>query len=143
VKFADFHEGRVIDCGKRVVTEREIVEFASRYDPQPFHVDPAFAKASQWGDLIGSGWMTCSIAMELVVNAILRDSESIGSPGVDEVRWPRPLRAGDEVGVQVTVLDSRISSSGKYGVVKWRWEMRNQRDEVLLHLTGTSLFSRN
>jgi len=141
MKYADIRVGQVIDCGKRSVSEGEILEFARKYDPQPFHIDRAFAAASQWGGLIASGWMSCSIAMELIAKAILNGSESIGSPGVDEVRWERPLRPNDEVDVKVHVLESRISSNGKYGVVRWRWEMHNQRDERVMHLTGTSLFS--
>jgi acyl dehydratase len=140
MKYADIKAGQVIDCGRRKVTEEEILEFARKYDPQPFHTDRAFAAASQWGGLIGSGWMSCSIAMELVVKAILKDSDSIGSPGIDEIRWEGPVRPDDEVAVQVHVLESRISSNGKYGVVRWRWEMRNQRDERVMHLTGISLF---
>ena len=141
MKYADIKPDQVIDCGRRKVTGEEILEFAGKYDPQPFHTDRVFAEASQWGGLIASGWMSCSIGMELVVKAILKGSESIGSPGIDEIRWEGPVRPGDILGVVVHVLEPRVSSNGKYGVIRWRWEMRNQRDERVMHLTGTSLFS--
>jgi len=119
-----------------------MLAFAQRYDPQPMHTDPEFAKASQWGELIASGWLTCSVAMDLVTRAILLGSESIGSPGVDEIRWENPVHVGDELAVKVHVLQSRVSSNGKYGVVRWRWEMHNQRNVRVLQLTCISLFRR-
>ena len=141
MKYADLIVGQVIDCGKRVVSEQEMLEFARKYDPQPFHIDRAYAASSQWQGLIASGWLSCGVAMELVARKILNGSESIGSPGIDELRWERPLRPNDEVRVSVHVLESRISSSGKYGVVRWRWQMHNQADELVMHLTCTSLFN--
>ena len=87
----------LIDGGHRTVTEIEIVEFAKRYDPQWFHTDPERAKNSRWKGLISSGWMTCAIAMELAVKSVLADSESIGSPGVEQLKWLNPVRPGDEL----------------------------------------------
>jgi acyl dehydratase len=142
MRFSDFRAGQVIDCGTRSVTEEEIVAFGEQYDPQPFHVARESEAARRWGGLIASGWHTCSLAMELVVKAILVDSDSVGSPGVEAIRWDNPVREGDELHLKVYVIDSHPSSSGRYGVVKWRWEMRNQRDQPVLELTTTSLFDR-
>jgi acyl dehydratase len=140
VRFDELTTGRTFTVGRREVTEAEIVEFARRYDPQPFHIDPVAAARSRWGGLIGSGWMTCGIAMDLVVREILPGSNSIGSPGVDKVEWPAPVRPGDVLALTVSVLESRISSSGKVGIVRWRWELTNQADVLVLRLIGTSLF---
>jgi len=138
--YRELTPGRIIQGGPRVVTEREIVEFAERYDPQPFHTDPKAAAASRWNGLIASGWMTCAIAMELVARDILPGSESTGSPGVEAIEWPAPVRPGDRLELTVTVLESRISSSGKTGIVRWRWELHNQHRTLVLRLVGTSFF---
>ncbi|MBS0393926.1 MAG: MaoC family dehydratase [Proteobacteria bacterium] len=140
MRFVQLIPGAVITAGPREVTEPEIVEFARRYDPQPFHVDRERAAASRWGGLIGSGWLTCGIAMDLAVRHILDGSESIGSPGLDELRWENPVRPGDSLTLTVTVLDSKVSASGRTGVVRWRWELHNQRAERTLCLIATSLF---
>jgi acyl dehydratase len=140
MRFSDFVAGTVLRAGPRVVTADEIVEFARRYDPQPFHVDLAYATASRWGGLIASGWMTCGIAMDLAVRHILDGSESIGSPGVDELKWENPVRPGEQLTLTVTVLESKVSSSGRTGVVRWRWELYKQGDERVLGLVATNLF---
>ena len=140
MKFADFKAGMVIPGGRRTVTEQEIIEFATRYDPQWFHTDPVRAAGSSWQGLIASGWMTCSIAMQLAVTSVLWDSESIGSPGAEELKWPNPLRPGDEVELRMEVLEARLSRSGRRGVLRWRWILTTQRNEPVLDLTATSLF---
>ena len=140
MRFHELTPGRIIPGGSREITEAEIVDFARRYDPQPFHTDPALAAAGRWGGLIASGWMTCAIAMELVAREILVGSESMGSPGVELIEWPAPVRPGDRLHLTVTVLESRISSSGKIGIVRWRWELHNQHQAPVLRLVGTSFF---
>lgn len=140
MRFAQIGVGAVIDGGRRRVTEAEIIEFASRYDPQWYHTDAERARASRWKGLIASGWHTCSIAMELLVRNVLADSESIGSPGVERLRWPAPLRPGDEVELRVEVLGSRLARSGTLGVVRWRWLLVTQRGPTVLDCIGTSLF---
>ncbi len=122
------------------LTEQEIVEFAERYDPQWFHTDPARAARSRWQGLIASGWHTCSIAMQLLVTHVLADSESIGSPGLEAVRWPSPLRPGDAVALRVEVQERRVSSSGKIGIVRWRWVLTTGAGVQVLDVVGTSLF---
>lgn len=140
MRFEQFASGAVFSAGPRAVTEDEIIEFARRYDPQPFHVDRALAAASRWGGLIASGWLTCGIAMDLAVRQILDGSESIGSPGLDELRWDNPVRPGDQLMLRITVLESRISGSGRTGVVRWRWELHNQDNKRVLALIATNLF---
>jgi acyl dehydratase len=90
--------------------------------------------------LIASGWMTCAIAMELAVGGVLVDSDSFGSPGVEALRWERPVRPGDRLSLTVTVLEKRVSSAGATGIVRWRWELENQRAERVLSMTATSFF---
>jgi acyl dehydratase len=141
VRFHDLSVGQTIEIGPRDVSASEIVAFASKYDPQPFHVDPVRASASRWGGLIASGWLTCSIAMELAVRGILEGSESYGSPGVEMLEWMHPVRPGDVLRLVVTVLESRVSSSQTTGIIRWRWELFNQDDVRVLRLVATSFFA--
>jgi acyl dehydratase len=140
MKFAELRPGMVLSAGRRAITEKEIIEFATRYDPQWFHTDPRRASASRWQGLIASGWHTCSIAMQLLVTHVLAESESIGSPGLEQVKWPNPLRPGDEVELRVEVLQTRISGSGKVGIVRWRWLLTTLPGVQVLDVIGTSLF---
>jgi acyl dehydratase len=140
VKFKEFVPGAVFKAGPREVGEAEMVEFARRYDPQSFHVDPVQAAAGYWGGLICSGWMTCGIAMELAVNHLLDGSGSFGSPGVEQLKWEKPVRPGDHLTLVVTVLESRISSSKHVGIVRWKWELYSQLEVRVLSLVATSLF---
>jgi acyl dehydratase len=140
MRFATLQPGMVIEAGPRPVSAEEIVEFASRYDPQWFHTDPKRAAGSRWKGLIASGWHSCAIAMELMVGTILKDSESFGSPGIEELQWLEPVRPGDALRLRVEVLESRHSASGRTGIVRWRWELWNQDQARVLSLIGTSLF---
>jgi acyl dehydratase len=140
MRFEEFRPGMIIEGGHRTVTEAEIIEFAKRYDPQFFHVDPVRAQNSRWKGLISSGWMTCSVAMELAVRSVLADSESIGSPGVESLKWLNPVRPGDELHLRMEVLETRASRSGSVGIVKWRWMLTTQVHVPVLELTATSLF---
>ena len=140
MRFDQIKAGMVIEGGRRTVTEAEIIEFATRYDPQWFHTDPVRARDSRWKGLISSGWMTCSIAMELAVKSVLATSESIGSPGVEQLKWLNPVRPGDELELRMEVLETRHSRSGAVGIVKWRWILTTQAAVQVLELTATSLF---
>jgi acyl dehydratase len=140
MRFEQIQAGMIINGGRRAVTEAEIIEFASRYDPQWFHLDPARAQNSRWKGLISSGWMTCSIAMDLAVKSVLGDSESIGSPGIEQLKWPNPVRPGDEVELRIEVMETRLSRSGSVGIVKWRWVLTTQAAVPVLDLIATSLF---
>jgi acyl dehydratase len=141
VRFQELTVGKTIELGPREVSEAEIIEFALRYDPQPFHTNRESAMADRWGGLIASGWMTCSIAMELVVRGILLESESYGSPGVEKVEWLHPVRPGDSLWIRVTVLESRISSSKRIGIIVWQWDLFNQLDVQVFRMRGTSFFA--
>jgi acyl dehydratase len=116
------------------------VQFGIAFDPQPFHVDKDVATAGHWHGLIASGFHTCSIAMRLVADHILRGSDSYASPGLEYVKWPAPVRQGDKLTLEVQVLGMRRSRSDEFGIIRWRWSMANQRSETVLELIATSLF---
>jgi acyl dehydratase len=141
MKFADFFAGQLLEFGQYTVTEREIIEYAQYYDPQPFHIDKEFAQRSRWNGLIASGWHTCSIAMRMVAVHVLQSSESIGSPGLDYLKWPNPLRPGDRLRMRVHVLEPSVSKSGRMGAVRWQWLLLNQDEKPVLDLVATSLFA--
>jgi acyl dehydratase len=131
--FEDYPVGAVFEFGSAVLTEAEIIEFALRFDAQSFHVDPTSAQRSVYGGLIASGWHTGSIMMRLLVEHFISTVASMGSPGIDALRWPRPVRAGDELRLRVTILESRLSNSKPdRGIVKYLVEVLNQLNEVVM-----------
>jgi len=138
MRFAVIAPGMVIEAGPRTVTEAEIIEFASRYDPQWFHTDPRRAAGGRWKGLIASGWHSGAIMMELAVESIFKDSESFGSPGIEKLEWLKP---GDALRLRVLVLETHRSSSGLTGIVSWRWELFNQTHTRVMSLIATSLFA--
>ena len=141
MQFADFHAGQVIEAGPYVLTEAELVQFARAYDPQWFHTDAEAAAESPFGGLIASGWHTCSIAMRLVVDAVLAGSESCASPGLEPVRWPTPVRPGDALRLVADVIEVRRSEKRPtLGILRWRWRLFNQREMLVLDVEVTSLF---
>jgi acyl dehydratase len=141
MKFAELTPGRVIVLGPVSLTEPQMIAFARDWDPQWIHTDPERAAASRWGGLIASGWQTCAMVMRLVVDNVLAGSESFGSPGLDYVKWQTPVRAGDQMTLTITVQDARRSQSrADLGIVRWRWELRNQRGETAVDLVANSLF---
>lgn len=141
MKFAEFHAGQVISAGPYTVTEGEVLTFARSYDPQWFHTDPAAAQEGRFGGLIASGWHTCAIAMRLVADKALHDSESFASPGIEYIRWPHPVRPGDRLVLTATVQEVRRSASKPgLGILRWRWELANQDGAAVLDLVATSLF---
>ena len=144
VWFEDFTPGLVRTLGRYTITAEEIVEFASKYDPQPFHTDPGKAKASIYGGLIASGWMTCAIAMRMVCDDYVLKAASMGSPGVDQIRWKQPVRPGDVLHLRLTVLEAKASQSKPdRGIVRSLWEMFNQRDELVMTLEGMGMYRRH
>lgn len=141
MRFSEFYAGQKIHGGPYEVTEAEIKEFAGRYDPQWFHTDDTSAKGGHFGGLIASGWHTCAIAMRLVVDAALRDSESFASPGLDYVNWLHPVRGGDRLTLTAEVAELRRSAKNEMlGVLRWRWRLHNQHSIDVLDLMATSLF---
>jgi acyl dehydratase len=141
--FEDYQLGGVYDLGAITVTQSEIIEFARRFDPQYFHTDPPKAAASQFAGIIASGWHTICLTMRLYVDHYLSHVASLASPGVDDVRWPNPVRPGDTLRTRVTVLEARPSASRPdRGIVRTRLEAVNQRDEVVLSMTAVSFIGR-
>ncbi|RIK94694.1 MAG: acyl dehydratase [Burkholderiales bacterium] len=139
--FEDFRPGEVLEFGDYLVTEEEIVEFAKRYDPQPFHVDHEAADRSIYGGLIASGWLTGSIVMRLLVDHFISPVSSMGSPGVDEIRWTKPVRPGDRLKLRVTVVETRRSQSKPdRGIVQVQEEAINQDGETVMSIRGMGLY---
>ena len=129
----DYVPGDVHEFGALAVEEAEVVTFGRRYDPQPFHTDPAAARSTVFGGLIASGWQTSGFMMALVVEHYLSHVASLGSPGVDELRWPQPVRPGDTLSVRATVLSARRSKSKPdRGIVETSFEVLNQRGETVM-----------
>ena len=139
----DFEVGETERYGAYEVTEAEIIEFAKAYDPLPFHTDPEAAKDSLYGALTAPGLLTCSIFMRLLVDHLLLDAASLGSPGVDQVRWLKPVYAGDTLSVRQQALSKRVlESRPEMGLVKNRFEVLNQHDEVVCDIASNGLFAR-
>lgn len=141
--FEDFEVGATIETGSKTVTEEEIIAFAKQFDPQPFHVDKAAAEQSMYGGIIASGWHTCGIVMRLTVDGFLNQAASLGSPGMDEIRWLKPVRGGDTISASATTLESRPSSSKPdRGVITTLWQAKNQHGEVVATLKGRAMMLR-
>jgi acyl dehydratase len=141
--FEDFNAGDVRELGSVTISESEIVEFASRFDPQTFHVDPEAAKEGPFGGLIASGWHTTAVFMGMFFRAVLLDSASLGSPGVEEIRWLAPVRPGDELRGRSTILETRASETNAgRGTVITRNEVLNQDDVVVMTMKARGFFAR-
>jgi acyl dehydratase len=139
--FEDYPVGEISEFGDYAVTEQEIIEFATRYDPQPFHIDLAAARDSHFGGLIASGWMTAGAAMRLLVDHYISPLSSMGSPGVDELRWLRPVRPGDRLRMRVTVVESRRSQSKPdRGMLRFAWELVNQDNTPVMTMNGWGMY---
>jgi acyl dehydratase len=135
----DYRPGATYRFGTIGVTEAEILDFGRRYDPQPIHIDLDFANAGPFGGLIASGWQTSALMMRLLADHYLPTRASLASPGVDELRWLKPLRPGDELSIRVTVLEARRSrSKPDRGVVRSQVEVLNQHDEVIMTMIATN-----
>jgi acyl dehydratase len=141
--FEDFHPGQEIDLGTRTVSEEEIVAFATQFDPQPFHVDREAAGASIYGSVIASGWHTCSMMMRMVVDGLMARASSMGSPGLDNVRWLKPVRAGDTLHVRYHTREVKASNTRPdRGVVWSKWIATNQHGEEVCTIEGMGMFAR-
>jgi acyl dehydratase len=141
--FEDFYPGQDIDLGTRSVSEEEIIAFASAFDPQPFHVDKEAAAQSIYGGVIASGWHTCSMMMRMVVDGLMAKSSSMGSPGLDGVRWLAPVRAGDTLNVRYQTTQVKASNSKPdRGVVWSKWVAINQHGETVCTVEGMGMFRR-
>ena len=141
--FEDATVGDVLDLGSRTVSEAEILAFARDFDPQPFHIDPEAAAQSIFGGIIASGWHTCALTMRLMVDSFLSRAASLGSPGVEHIRWLQPVRPGDTLIARIVVLDVRPSQSKPdRGSVQMRTEVTNQAGDLVMTMESTGLVGR-
>lgn len=143
IYWEDFVVGQTREFGRYVVTREAVLEFARQFDPQPFHIDDAAAKHSLFGKLAASGWHTCAMAMRMMCDGYLLDAASLGSPGIEKLRWPNPVFPGDTLRMRSTVLASRpLASRPGVGIVHSRSEMLNQDGKVVLAMEGAGFFGR-
>lgn len=141
--FEDFRPGDIVTYGRHLVTKDEIIAYAAEFDPQPMHLDEEAGKASILKGLAASGWHSCGILMRLNVDCMLANSTSMGAPGVEELKWLKPVYPGDVLSVRREVLEARLSASRpEMGVVRFKFELLNQRDEPVLEQVGPVFFGR-
>jgi len=141
--FEDYPPGAVFEGGPIAVSEADILGFARSFDPQDMHLDPAVANAGPFGGVIASGWHTGALMMRLFADHFLSSASSLPSPGVDELRWARPVRPGDVLRLRATVLEAKPSrSKPDRGMIRSLVELRNQRDEVVMTLKPMSIVRR-
>ena len=132
-----------MEFGSHTMTQEEIIEFATKYDPQPFHIDPEAAKATFFEGLAASGWHTASVYMRMMVDELVNKTVSMGSPGVDELRWLKPVRPGDTMRARFTVIEARTSQKRpNMGIIRSRAELFNQHDEPVMTLIANGFFGR-
>ncbi len=125
------------------VSREAVLAFAEQFDPQPFHLDDEAASASLFGGLCASGWHTCAMAMRMMCDGYLLDAASLGSPGIDQLRWLKPVFPGDTLSVRMEVLDARpMTSRPGVGLLRSRWEVRNQHGQPVMTMEGWGMFRR-
>lgn len=141
--FEDFRPGETIALGSKTVTEADIIGFARDFDPQSFHTDRQAAQHSTFGGLVASGWHSCAIFMRLLVDGLLKESSALASPGVDEIRWLKPVRPGDTLRACIKILEATPSrSKPDRGLVKHACELSNQNDDIVMTMRALSIFGR-
>jgi acyl dehydratase len=139
--FEDYRAGEIFEFGERLITKEEIIQFATLYDPQPFHLDDEAAKKTHFGRLAASGWMTASVVMRMMVDNYISRVSSLGSPGIDELRWSKPVHAGDVLHVRVTILETRASKSKPdRGLMYCLNEAYNQHNEPVMSYKGWGFY---
>ena len=139
----DFKVGERSEMGRHTFATDEIIAFARQFDPQPFHTDADAARDTPFGGLIASGWHTCAVGMRLMVENYIGRTVSLGSPGIDDIRWLKPVRAGDTLTYSRIVIESRASASrAGVGLVKHRWEAVNQSGETVLTMEDWGMYGR-
>lgn len=143
IYWEDLQAGSVRELGTTTVTAEEIKEFAGKYDPQPFHLDEEAGKQSLFGGLCASGWHTCALVMRLTVDNMLRHASSLGSPGLESLKWLKPVYPGDVLALRHTILQARaLRKRADTGIVRSRWDVTNQRGEAVLQMEGYGFFRR-
>lgn len=139
----DLTVGEVRDLGTISPTAEEIIAFASQFDPQPFHLDAEAGRQSVFGGLSASGWHTCAMAMRLMVTNFLRETSSLGSPGLESLKWLKPVYPGDVLRLQHTITEKRpMGKRPDVGLVRTVWEMFNQNGDKVLMMDGYGMFRR-
>jgi acyl dehydratase len=139
----DLQVGSTMDLGSLSPTAEEIIAFASQFDPQPFHLSEEGGKASLFGGLCASGWHTCAMAMRLMVTNFLSDSSSLGSPGMENLKWLKPVYPGDVLRLEQHIIESRpMSSRPDVGLIRSQWTMFNQHGDKVLQMEGYGMFRR-
>lgn len=139
----DYELGAVYDMGSKTMTKEEIIDFAAKFDPQPFHLDEEAAKKSIFKGLAASGWHTCSEVMRLMVDNYISRETSMGSPGLDEIRWLKPVLAGDTITAKIRIVDKKPSRSRPdMGSVFNEYEIYNQKGELVMTMKGIGLMRR-
>jgi len=139
----DFPVGQVREFGHYAVTREAVLAFAREFDPQPFHLDDAAAEASLFGRLAASGWHTCAMAMRMLCDGYLLESAALGSPGIEKLRWLKPVYPGDVLHARLEVLEARpLASRPTVGLVRSRTSLLNQADDAVLSMEGLGMFRR-
>ncbi len=139
----DFPAGHVMEFGHMPVSREAVIEFARQFDPQPFHLDDAAARETLFGGLCASGWHTCAMAMRMMCDGYLLDAASQGSPGIDALRWLKPVFPDDTLRVRMDILEARpMNSKPHVGLVRSRWTVRNQHGDDVLTMEGWGMFLR-
>jgi acyl dehydratase len=139
----DFPVGQVREFGAMVVTREAVIDFARQFDPQPFHLDEEAARQSLFGGLCASGWHSCAMAMRMMCDDYLLEAASLGSPGIDELRWLKPVYPGDTLSLRHEVLQARVMESRpQVGLVRSSWQLRNQHLQPVLSMLGWGMFRR-
>jgi acyl dehydratase len=136
----DFPSGCTRRIGPRCVSAEEIIAFARQFDPQPFHIDAEEAAKSRFNGLIASGWHICALVMRMICDDHILESAGLGSPGAQSIRWKQPLRPGDAISIEATVLEARRSQRHpEVGILRWHWDVRNQHGESIAELETTGM----
>jgi acyl dehydratase len=139
----DLQPGSVRELGSITPSVEDMKEFAEQFDPQPFHIDEVAGRRSIFGNLCASGWHTCALAMRLTVDNFLSESSSMGSPGLESLRWLKPVYPGDTLHLRHTILESRpLRKRTDIGLVRSSWDLFNQNNEKVLYMEGYGMFRR-
>jgi acyl dehydratase len=139
--FEDYRAGQVYEFGPAVMEEAEILDFGRRFDPQPFHTDPDIGAASPFGGLAASGWHVCAVMMRLLVDGLISRAASLGSPGIEQIRWVKPVRPGDALKCRLTITSARRSRSRPdRGIISMHVAVLNQNAEVVMTCSGAGLY---
>ncbi len=139
----DFPVGKVSEFGGMTVTAEEIIDFAGKFDPQPFHLSEEGGRNSLFGGLCASGWHTCAMAMRMMCDGYILESASLGSPGLENIRWLKPVRPGDTLHIRSVVLEARpMDSKPHVGLLRVRTEVLNQNNEEVMQMEGYGMYRR-